>query len=236
MEKLFKLSVIQKITTAFCVLLVIAGVLFAVVTRLSYSKISLDTSCYDNAKLYLNEETQYYIDEMNKISVDEAVYTLDEYDYIFKIQCNEMEHCYSCTKFNVKVMDTIKGSIDETGNDIVLYQWAFFEETDDGIFAFNSPDNSMLLKTGKEYLIFCKKKDYYLQYQKKLECNEYSLGLMGTSPCAFVLDDSQSDYIDISKDKKYGDIEDLYYTCFSKESLENINSLAESIIKHYCGN
>lgn len=235
MVKLFKLSGIQKITTIVCIGIILVGMTFGILTKCTFSRLSEEKTSYDNAKLYFDEQTALYIDEMyNKTSFEEALLILDEYDYIFKVKCISSEHCYQCTKFNAEVTDTVKGVIDETGNEIVLYQWVSFEETDDGVFAFNSPDNSLLLKEGNEYLVFCQKRDYYPEYQKKLNCNEYSIALTSSVPSAYLLNKYQQDYIDLSKDTTYSDIEDLSYACFSKESLSDINKLSEKIIDHYC--
>lgn len=231
---MFKLSSIQKTTITLCSAVVLLGVIFGIIANCTFSRLSNFEESYDNAKIYYEEEAIFYIDEMcNKTSLEEAIIVLSEYDYIFKVKCLSTKHCYQCTKYDAVVTDTIKGDIDETGNNIVLYQWVFFEKNDAESLILNSPDFSIPLKDETEYLVFCQKRNYYPEYQKTLNCNEYSIGLRSNVPSTFILNDTQKDYIDISRDKTYSDIKDKYYVCFSQESLDRINKVSSEIIAYY---
>ncbi|MGN1421612.1 MAG: hypothetical protein ACI4XC_08870 [Eubacterium sp.] len=230
-----KLSHIQIIGIALCCLAIAVGVTLGVFTRGSFLKLTQDKDSVSNAVIFIDEEladaSDYQYAEMD---FDSAKYELDRYSYAFRVKCIDAQPCYHCMKFTVNVIDTVKGDIDEKGNSIVLYQWLGFDKYTETELAFNSPDFSMPLKIGKEYLIFAEKRDYYKDYQRTLQSNEYSLGLMGICPTAFVINDTQENYADISTDKVYSDIEDLYYLCFSQEALDNINKTSKQIISYYC--
>lgn len=230
-----KLSHIQIIGTALCCIVITVGIIFGAFTKSSYLKMTQDKSSISNAVLFLDDESAYYLDyQYSVIDFDSAIYELENYSYIFKIKCVDSKLCYDCTRYTVNVIDTIKGDTNENGNDIVLYQWLGFDKISNDKLAFSSPDFSMPLKPNKEYLVFAEKRDYYSEYQKTLPSNEYSLGVMGICPKAFVINDTQNTFADVKSDKTYSDIENLYYLCFSQEALENINKLSGQIISYYC--
>lgn len=231
MLKLFK---IQKPTLIICSLLIIIGVAFGIFTNKNFCRLSKNESSFDNAVLSFEDGIDFYIDEMaNKTNFEEALYLLDEPDYIFKVECTSTEYCFNCTKYNAKVTDTLKGDIDETGNNIVLYQWVCFSKYDDDTLIFDSPDFSLPLKNNKEYLVFANKREYCEDYQNSLSSNEYSIPLRGPVPYSYVLNDTQNDYVDIKNDKTFSSLNDIYYLCFSKDSLDNVNNLSKSVIEYY---
>lgn len=230
-----KVSHLQIIGIALCCLAIAVGITLGVFTRGSFLKLTQDKSSISNAVLFMDEDMANALDyQYSEINLDSAKYELDRYSYAFWVKCIDAQLCYDCTKYSVNVIDTVKGDIDENGNSIVLYQWLGFNKYADTELAFNSPDSSMPLKIGKEYLVFAEKRDYYKDYQRTLQSNEYSLGLMGICPTAFVINDTQENYADISTDKVYSDIEDLYYLCFSQKALDNINKTSKQIISYYC--
>ena len=230
-----KVSHLQIVGIAICCLTILTGIIFGILTKCSYLKLTQDKSSISNAVLFMDEDMANALDyQYSEINLDSAKYELDRYSYAFRVKCIDAQPCYHCMKFTVNVIDTVKGDIDEKGNSIVVYQWLGFDKYTETELAFNSPDFSMPLKIGREYLIFAEKRDYYIDYQKTLSGNEYSLGLMGMCPTAFVIDDTQEDYADISNDKVYSDIEDLYYLCFSQKALDNINKASNELISYYC--
>ena len=98
---------------------------------------------------------------------------------------------------------------------------------------YSSYDNSLPLQKDNEYLIFSEKRCYDEDYQKTLECNEYSMGLRNVGPTAFILNKTQQDFINISDGIHYGDLKDKYYTCFSQKALDNVNKVSAEIICQY---
>lgn len=230
-----KVSHLQIVGISICCLAILTGIIFGILTKCSYLKLTQDKNKLSNAALFMDEDMANALDyQYSEINLDSAKYELDCYSYAFRVKCIDAQPCYHCMKFTVNVIDTVKGEINENGNDIVIYQWLGFDKISSEKLAFNSPDFSMPLKIGKEYLVFAEKRDYYMDYQKTLLSNEYSLGLMGMCPTAFVIDDTQVDYADISTDKVYSDIEDLYYLCFSQKALDNINEVSNKLISYYC--
>lgn len=228
---------IQKISIIICVLLVLLGATVGIFVNSTFLRLSLNKDSYDNAVVEYDESMVYYTDNMaNKTSVDEALYILDETENAFVIECIGLEHCYNCTKYNAKVKKTIKGKSDETGKQIVLYQWVSFDKYNDTSLIFASPDNSLPLIEGKEYLVFVRKRNYCKEYQNTLDCNEYSLDLKSPVPTAYIVNDTQKDYIDINKDKTFKAIKDKYYMCYSEESLKDINCLSKKVVEHFCRN
>ena len=224
---------IQKSAIIICFVLIAIGVAFGFFTRINYSHLSVQAAAYENAIIEFGEDEAFYIDEMsNKTKPEDAISILDEYPYAFLVECEKTEHCFECTKYIVKVDKVIKGDNDETGNNIVLYQWVWFEKSDENQLSFNSPDYSLPLIENKKYLVFAEKRDYCNEYQRTLKYNEYSIPLRGPVPTAYIINDVQNRYI-ISSDNTYSSISDMYYLCFSKESLKDINSLSDYVIKHY---
>lgn len=192
MVRLFKVSYSNKIAAIICTAIILVGVVFGIFTKYNFSHLSEFQSSYDNALFEIADEDKYVIDEMsNKTSYEEALCLLNEMDYIFKVKCLSTEHCYECTKYNVKVLDTIKGSIDETGNDIVLYQWVWFQNPDDSHLSFSSPDFSLPLQEKQEYLVFAQKRNYCKAYQNTLKSNEYAIPIRGSVPNVYVISDKQ---------------------------------------------
>lgn len=233
MEKLFKIFRVQRITITVFSLLIAIAVALGVITNHSFLRADGE-EIYDNASVTFNEDTPFYIDEMaNKTSLEEALVTLDESNYALRIECLEAEPCFNCTKYKARVLQTVKGDIDEAGNEIVVYQWVSFSKGDGETLSFVSPDFSMPLSVGGEYLVFADKRDYCEEYQSTLECNEYSIALRGPVPTAYILNDVQKDYIHTSSDKTFLSLKNKYYPCFSEESLANINNLSKRVIQHY---
>lgn len=237
MVKLCKLLRIQKLSIIICVLLVLLGATVGIFVNSTFSRLSLNQESYDNAVVEYDESMVYYTDYMvNKTSIDEAVYILDEIESAFVIECISIEHCYNCTKYNARVINTIKSKTDETGKEIVVYQWVSFDKYNDTSLIFASPDNSLPLIEGKEYLVFVRKRNYCKEYQNTLDCNEYSMDLKSPVPTAYIVNDTQKDYIDVNRDKNFKAIKDKYYMCYSEESLKNINYLSKKVVEHFCRN
>lgn len=225
-------SEIQKAGIIVLTVLIIGGLIFAGAARMSYSKMSQNQKYINNASVQFDEETAQYIDyENTSLTYDILNQDLQIYNYIFKVRIESAEHCYNCTKYTFVILDSIKGN-ENKGNKAVLYQWGGIDEYENKLI-FRSMDNSMPLKVNKEYLIFADKRDYYEAYQNTLECNEYSLGLRNSGPTAFILNETQNDFININHDTTYSALEDKYYTCFSQEALDNINKISKQIINEY---
>lgn len=225
-----KLSKNQRNVLIFSVLIIVISVAFGVFIRCSYNRISLDESAYSNAEFSMNKDDAEYIDyKLENLEFDAVKMILDDYDFILRIECLQTEHCYNCTKYICKLIDTVKGN--ENGEKIVLYQWNSFTAAD-GKLLYEPIDNMLSLKNGKEYLIFARKRDYCQEYQKTLDYNEYSLGL-NEVPTAFILNEEQTSFVDINKDKVYSSLHDKYYLCFSESALKNINDISKHVINHY---
>lgn len=228
-----KLSHLQMIGLFVCLTLIIIGIIFGIITKSSFLKLTEDENSVLNAALLIDEETSKYIDEAyTELDFETAKDKLQNYSYVFQVKCIDSQLCYNCIKHTVTVIDTLKGDINENGNDIVVYQLVGFDKYSDTL-SFNSADGSMPLKMDKEYIIFAEKRDYYENYQITLKSNEYSLALQGPMPTAYVLNDIQKDYSDISHDKTYSDIKHLYYLCFSQKALDHINEVSKEIINYY---
>lgn len=226
-------SEIQKAGIILCTIIIICGLIFAAAARISYSKMSQNPVYVNNAVIVFDEESAEYIDyENTALTYDILNQELESYSCIFKVKIKSIEYCYNCTKYTILILNSIKGN-EKEGNNAVLYQWAGIDKYENELI-FRSMDNSMPLKINKEYLIFAEKRDYYEKYQDTLECNEYSLGLKSSAPTAFILNETQTDYININSDLTYADLEDKYYTCFSQEALDNINKVSKEIINEYC--
>lgn len=215
-----------------CVLMIVACVVFGIFVRCSYARVSLDSSAYANAKVSFEQEYAEYLDyNMTSMDFETARSILDEYDYIFKVKCKTIEHCYSCTKYVCSVLETVKGDSNESGKDIVLYQWNWFESDKDGL-SFCPTDDMMPMKSGSEYLVFAAGKDYCAEYQRTLDKNEYSIGL-NYVPTIYILNKTQTEPIDINNDTVYSSLDEKYYLCFSREALNNANKLSKQITEYY---
>ncbi len=232
------LSKNQKSTIIVCFVLIIFSVAAGIITRCSYSKISLEITAYDNAKLDFTEDYIEIHDKANIFSCEakNAISNLDKYNNsIFEIKCISVEYCYYCIKYNAKVINTIKGETDETGKNIILYEFGggFYTNPDKASLGYSPYSDTLPLKENKNYLVFANKRDYCYEYQQTLDCNEYSIGVMTNSPTVFALDEEQTTFIDINKDKIYSSLNDKYYICFSQEALDHINMFAKDIIDYY---
>lgn len=78
--------------------------------------------------------------------------------------------------------------------------------------------------------------DYYDDYQKRLNKNEYSLCLSGCFPTSLIVNETQNEYVNMSQAKNYSDVENLYYMCYNKTSLNNVNNISQKIINHFLEN
>lgn len=213
--------------------IILLTVIFAIVTKNSFGYSSQSETEIANAKVsisqdLLNQNREIY----TSVDYDTAIGELKMTDYIFLVECIDMEICYNCIKYNMNVIKTIKGDTDETSKDIVLYQLSVFDFSNDTV-TFTSADNTIPLKSGDKYLIFASKRDYYKDYQNSLDKNEYSLSLTGMFPTAIVVDKTQDEFINYTETMTYSQLENYYYICFDKESLDNINRTANQIIEHY---
>lgn len=227
-----KLSKTQIAATVACVLLTAVCVVFGMIVRFSYARVSLDSSAYANAKVSFEQDHAEYFDyNMESMDFETARDILDDYDHVFKVKCKTIEHCYSCTKYICSVLETVKGDPDETGKDIVLYQWNWFESEDNGLL-FCPTDDMLPMKDGMEYLVFAASKDYCAEYQQTLDKNEYSIGL-NYVPTIYILNKTQTEPIDINNDTVYSSFDDKYYLCFSQEALNNVNKVAKQITDYY---
>ncbi len=225
-------SEIQRIGIAVCAVIIIGSLIFSAFARLGYSRLSQDKANIDNATLSFNEEAVSYIDyENTTVTYEELKQELENYSCVFKVKVNDLEYCHQCLKFTVEIMQCIKGDESE-GNTAVLYQLGGITAYDDSLI-YESYDNSMPLKIGGEYLVFADKRDYDEDYQATLDCNEYSLALMGSGPSAFILNEVQQDYITSPSEIKYSDLSGIYYTCFSQSALDNLNDLSAQIAADY---
>lgn len=229
-----KLSKNQIIALIIGIVLVLIAFVLAVIMRFSYSTASLDESAYSNAKVSLGEENVLGVDSnLLDYNFESAKMILDEYNSVFRVECLQTEHCYHCTKYICRVIDTIKNDIDENGKNIIIYQWNFFEMGIDDEFYFNPIDYCMPMRNNQEYLVFTEKKDYCDEYLETLKYNEYSQGLQNI-PTAFAIDNQQSRFVDLKKDTSFSSLDDINYICFSDEALNQINNISEKVIKHYC--
>lgn len=216
----------------FNAVILILSVIIALLTRNSFLYSSKDIEKISNAKLSINTEFLPEINSMyTAVTYDTALAELDKAENIFYVKCISSELCYNCMKYKLEVKQTIKGNESENSN-IVLYQFVSFEFVGDEIY-FSLNDRQLPLKENNEYIIFASKRNYDNAYIKTLECNEYSLNLPGEFTTAIPVNVTQKKYIDISKAKIYSDVKDLYYICFDKKSLNNINNISTKITRHY---
>ena len=225
----------QKNALIISAILIVSAVIVGVSTRISYSRLSLDDEAYNSAKLNF---TPGYAEEYDeKIMNYNADMALREYeqncDYIFKIKVLSVKHCYGCTKYNMEVLKTVKGDIDETGKSIALYHAAWFEKGQNNSLVYREFDCSFPLRPNRTYLVFTNKKEYMEEYQNTLECNEYYIEPFVYHPAIYALDEVQSDFVDLNSDKTLAGVEDQQYICFSQEALEHMNRLAQEIIEYY---
>lgn len=237
---MFKNFSLRKGVVAACVILIALGAVLGTVTRRSYIGTALDDNAYKNADLGISAEyAAEYDDDISRYYSDigKVIDCLDKNcEYAFEIDCLAVEHCYNATKYKVKVENTVKGDIDETGKEITVYQSCMFQASSDGRLLFNNVDISAPLKVGDSYLIFVNKKEYMEEYQRTLGCNEYCLDIFTDAPTAYVLNKKQTEFIDVSKDKTFSALDGKYYFCFSSQALDKINFIAENIKKHYIKN
>ncbi|MCH5316583.1 MAG: hypothetical protein J1E05_01285 [Eubacterium sp.] len=229
------LSKNQKSTLIVFIILIVFGIALGIATRLSYSRLSLNEEAYNDAKLSFTPQYANETDEnIMGYSVEGAKYELENIcDYIFEIRCLDVEHCFETTKYNVEVLKTVKGDIDESGKNIVIYHGSFFCENSDNSMVFYNIDYSIPLKPGKSYLVFVNKMNYTDVYQDTLESNEYYLEVFVCHPVSYALDEIQSTYIDIERDKAFSSLEDKSYICFSQEALDHINQFTTEMIEYY---
>ncbi len=220
----------QKTIAVIMSIITLIALIFGIITRNSYLSLSQNKNELSSAEIQLSED---WVNEYNyiysNIDYDTALAELEQCEYIFCVKCIDSEVCYNCIKYTMEVIKTIKGDIEESSNEIILYQLVCFDFSKQGI-SFISPDNSLPLKIDKEYLIFTNKRNYYEDYQKTLDKNEYSLCLSGNFPTALIINERQDKYINVKEIKNYSDIEDCYYMCFDKEALKNINEVSRQII------
>lgn len=229
-------SEMQKAGIAVCIVLIIFSGIFGVIMRFGYSRMSQDKKNIENALFSLTSEEAQYIDYASKeMSFDALKYELDYYSNAFIGKCAAAEICYNCIKYTFNVSKTIKGDENETGKNIIVYQWIGLDVLSRDRLIITNYDFSMPMKLNDEYLIFAIKRDYYEGYQKTLKYNEYSLGLRSSSgPSAFVINKTQKRFVDINSDLSYKNFSDIYYLCFSQEALDRINQVAKQIIEEYC--
>lgn len=223
----------QKTVAIIASIIILVALIFGVIARNSFSALSQSKSELLNAKLQLSEDLSYeYNNIYSYVDYDFAITELEQSECIFYAKCIDSELCFDCIKYNMNVIKTIKGDCEETSKEIILYQLLCFDFSKQGI-TFISPDNSLPLKIGEEYLIFANKKDYYEGYQKTLDKNEYALSLSGSFPTAIIVNEIQNEYINIHEVEKYSDIKNLYYMCYDKASLDNINEITSQVINHF---
>lgn len=223
----------QKTVTVITSIILLIALIFGIITRNSYLSLSRNKYELSKAQIQLSEDwSNEYNYIYSNINYDMALTELEQSEYIFYAKCIDCEVCYNCIKYKMDVIKTIKGDVEESLNKIILYQLVCFDFSKQGV-TFISPDNSLPLKAEKEYLIFANKRDYYEDYQKTLDKNEYSLCLSGSFPTALSVNGSQDKYLNVNEINKYSDIEDFYYMCFDKASLQNINKISQQIIDHY---
>ena len=79
-------------------------------------------------------------------------------------------------------------------------------------------------------------RDYYDDYQKRLNKNEYSLCLSDCFPTSLIVNETQNEYVNVSQTKNYSDVENLYYMCYNKASLNNVNNISQKLINHFLEN
>lgn len=159
----------QKTIAIIASIIILVALIFGVITRNSFSALSQSKSELLNAKLQLSEDLSYeYNNIYSYVDYDFAITELEQSECIFYAKCIDSELCFDCIKYNMNVIKTIKGDCEETSKEIILYQLLCFDFSKQGI-TFISPDNSLPLKIGEEYLIFANKKDYYEGYQKTLD-------------------------------------------------------------------
>lgn len=233
MVKLFKeKSEIQKIGFIFCIVMIVGSLILGTVAKNSYSTMSQNPKYIYNATVQFDNEVAEYIDYENlELTYDVLKQDLDSYGTAFIAKIKNIEHCYNCTKYTVEIIKSIKG-VEKKGNTAILYQWGGIDKLEDKLI-YNSVDNSLPLQNDNEYLVFSEMRCYDEDYQKTLECNEYSMGLRNVGPTAFILNKTQQEYINISDDIYYKDLKDKYYTCFSQKALDNVNKVSAEIISHY---
>ena len=235
MVKLFKrFGTHQNIAFLICILFIISAIAIGQITKASYQHLSDDPDITANARLYFSEDDKYTYDYYSTmLDFDEAVNELNSYEYIFLVEVINTQSCYLCELINAHVVKTIKGNVNEDGNDIILYQWSSFQIDDRETLSLRIVDQSLPIKENKRYLVFARKKNYCKEYQSKLKCNEYSIELQGMAPTVYVVNETQKSYLNFQTDKTFASVSDKYYICFSQEALDNLNNTTKKIIEYF---
>lgn len=225
-------SKIQKITLAVISVLSIVAIAFGFYNKSTFNYLARDTSYFDNAVL---DDYSYTADEDNEYceNIDFAFINdyLKEADTIFVGTVNEMSNQYECLKYDVTVDKVVKGDSISDNEQIVFYEYShFIINNDKELQYFKMVNNNFPLIKNKQYLIFANRMQYEPDYEKKLAKKEFKISDADIS--TFCLDEIEVKAAS-PNDKKFKDIKENEYSCFSATGAKNLTNIKKDVIAHY---
>lgn len=225
-------SKIQKITLVVISVLSIGAIAFGFYNKSTFNYLARDTSYFDNAVL---DDYSYTADADNEFceNIDFAFINdyLKEADTVFVGTVNEMSNQYECLKYDMTVDKVVKGDSISDNEQIVFYEYSHFIINDDKeLQYFKTVNSNFPLIKNKQYLIFSNRMQYEPDYEKKLEMKEFRISDAQIS--TFCLDEIKVKAASPNA-KKFKDIKENEYSCFSAKGAKNLTDIKQDVIAHY---
>lgn len=218
---------INKISFAIISLALVFAISLGVATRLSYKEID-----YKKAECMYSPENSKTVVE--GLSVQGVLNSLEDYEYAFIVTVKESETSYETNKATALVKETIKGSNNYSGKEIVIYEPQYFlykDESEQVLSLYTGVNN--IMQKNKQYLVFANKINYAPEYESTLTADEFKLNSGFDSIYSFPIDGYSAEYISPKETIMYTDITGFDYICYSQEEAEKIEEIYNTVLNNY---
>ncbi len=147
--------------------------------------------------------------------IDTELEMLEHVNLIAKVKfTGQRVQKYECTLSTVDVLEVYRGDGTLKGKRINVYELNYFHS--EGLYM--NYTNLNLMKQGREYYVFMRKRDYMTEYQKKLKYFEYYgyLNYFSIIP----VEKNMEHYFTPGKKLCWSAVKDYDYICFSQQRID----------------
>lgn len=222
----------KRILIVFFAVILIATVLFGIITR-----ISLGQSCYDETK-YTSATLSKNGDYGAIMNAGEVIDYLEEAPYILVVNHINSEEKFECTKSTVRVNQILRGDNINKGDEIILYEYnnfSTYQMQGETLHYINrNPVN--LMNDNDDYLVFLSELNLNDAYKKYNPMREFSQFGELEMISVFNISKTNQDFYNDENNAfslSYSDVREQEFVCFSQESLDTLNSIKNTVISKY---
>lgn len=219
---------LHKTLTIIVIFFLIMSIVLGICTRNSYKY-------YDSHIAMVKLNPNISDDLISDITAKNLLAELDNQDVILIVSIINNKNIHQGTKTTATVNKVIKGNLDITGTQIIIYEpnFMYYNKATNKYEYYYVNNINNLMQPGKEYLVFLDEIHYSKAYTETLERKEFKVDI-DLQLYSFPLYKS-IEFINKNnkEDLTYNDVRNYDYFCYNEKKKTKLESLINTILDTY---